>query len=265
MVQQVTEHGVSTSVDTVHYCFLNPAWLPEWFWLPTAHAIEESGAAYFIPPLERDSITTDLEANVDIVAATMDDRPSQYIVALSRGVEYAVRYIHRMNKQGRLGNILGWTVISSAGPSGYERTLRKAGDTINRHTQDYMAGIALDESGLEVIRTEAAHDCLLHDVRDGRLRDTILTNLTKARPLTAAEIDSVPSMESTRLPLTWYIGRNDKVDNVEVSATVAQTIFQVEPILTDWGHIGPLTHTGEVVEALLKDTERAQTMREAKP
>lgn len=255
----------NTHIDqsaTVNFCFLNPAWMPEWFWLPTAHAVAEKGADYFIPPLQRDITSTGIAQNVDIIDTTMQNKQSQYIVALSRGIEYAIRYIDRLDRQDRLADVLGWTVISSVGPRGYGESSEFAGIPKPRHTESYLAGITLNENGLEVLDSEAARSCLLHDLEDERLSDEIIQSLIKGRPLAPDEIQSVPYLQPNILPLTWYIGRNDEVDNIEASAYVAQHFFRVIPTYTDWGHIGPLTHIDQVADALLADAERARSAQE---
>lgn len=255
-VRSSSEHP-DHDISSVNFCFLNPAWMPEWFWLPTAKAVAESGADYFIPPIRRDTSDATIEDNVDIIEAAMQDLPAQYIVALSRGVEYAVRYIDRMSRKGRLQKLIGCTVISSVGPKGYESKLHGFGTVSQRHTANYLAGITHDTNGLEVLDPDVARSCMLHDIQDMRLKEEVIGALMKSRPLTLAEIESVPGIEPDQLAMAWYIGRNDRVDRQEVSSEMARQIFRIEPAFTGWGHVGPLTHTDEVVGALLGDAERA--------
>jgi len=74
-----------------NFCLIDPALLPEWFWVPTGHKLQEQGHNYYIPDLRRGDSSVGVEAKIDIIEDTMKGHDMQYVVALSRGVEFAVR------------------------------------------------------------------------------------------------------------------------------------------------------------------------------
>lgn len=239
-------------------CFVNPALLPDWFWLPTAHLVEQAGLTYSVPSLPRSDTTATLQQGVDAIEEAMQPHDLRYVVALSRGIECTVRYLDRLAKQEELGKILGWMVISSVGPRGSESSAQMTGQDVSRHTPGYSAGISMTSTGLETIDQEAAEKFLLHDVADPNLRAQALADLVPVRPLTSQEVVALPQPSSQLPKPAWYIGRNDLVDNTELSATVARNHFGVEPTYTQWGHVGPLSHTEEVARAIIQEIEKAQ-------
>lgn len=258
------EKSCENPQEPLTFCLLNPALMPEWFWLPTAHYLQEKGHDYVIPNVPRDDTAVTLEQNIDIIEQSMGDNDRQYIVALSRGVEYAVRYLDRMARKDTLHKIAGWMVISSVGPRGYEVASDFSTIPMQRHTSDYTKGISIDKRGLEIIDPKVAISSLLHDIEDERLLSQVLVDLTPNRPLSADEIESVPILKRNILPLAWYVGLYDAVDNTELSVQVARQRFGVEPKKMEWGHISPLTHPAEVSEAILSESQQAFESRTRK-
>jgi len=249
---------MTDSPEQYNVCLVNPAQLPEWFWLPTAHLIQEAGHNYFIPPLPRGTITATVEDSVDVIEETMQDKEQQFIVVLSRGVEFGVRYIDRLVKKRSLANVMGWMVISSVGPRGYTNVESPDDNMpLSRHTSLYSSGVTMQD-GLETMDPENAMDCMLHDIDDERLQTITLNNLINERPLSMTEVASVPHLPPNILPLSWYIGLQDRVDNTALSAVVAKQAFGVEPSYTNWGHVGPLSHTEEVFKAILSEAHKAR-------
>ena len=238
-------------------CFLNPALMPGWFWLPTAHYVQQKGFSYVIPDVLREKTDVSIKQNVDIIEQSLSGQGKHYLVALSRGVEYAVRYIDRMSKQGKLDKIVGWTVLSSVGPRGYESVIEAESRPMSRHTPGYSRGIKLDKNGLEFIDKTVAVSTLLHDVSDPRLCAQTLKDMIRNRPLADTEISAVPRLRQGTLPLTWYIGLHDKVDNTELSAQVAHQKFGVEAKYVEWGHVSPLTNTSGVGDVIIHDALQA--------
>lgn len=252
MSKELEPTGQSESITV---SLINPALMPGWFWLPTAHKLKESGYDYVIPNLPRDEPDATVEDNIDIIEDSLEESPRQYLVALSRGIEFTVRYIDRVAQKDSINKVIGFMVISSVGPRGYRSAQSDSGIPQQRHTPEYMKGIQLDDEGLESIDPAIALEVLLHDIQDEKLRQQTLTDLRANRPLTSAEVRSVPHLAQGLLPTSWYIGQNDRVDNAVLSAQIARDEFGVEPKYTDWGHLGPLTHTEEVSQAIIKEIE----------
>jgi hypothetical protein len=256
---------MAVNEQAVDVCFVNPAMMPDWFWLPVAHGVAARGHDYFVPDLQRKERSANAEQSVDAIEAAMSHSDSQFIVALSRGVEFAVRYISRMEQQDQLHKLAGWMVISSVGPKGLEVESPATGEPMHRHTARYAGAIGINERGLEVIETDVAWTTLLHGFKDEdyELRLQTLSDLKPDCPLSPAEIAQVPHLSRRILPLTWYIGAADRVDNRELSAAVATERYDATPKYTDWGHVGPLSHINEVVEAIDVDARKALFAREA--
>lgn len=246
----------------INFCLLNPAHLPPWFWLPTATVIANSEHSCVIPPI-KNNLEYTAEQKVDVIERAMTDRCAQYIVAMSRGAEFAVRYIGRLERENRLSSLIGWMVINSVGPRGYELTNPNTGDVAKRHSDEYRAGIRIDEDGYETIDKTTARTVLLHDVKDEALASCIVDNLGRERALSAAEVESVPLLEKNLLPLAWYIGLNDRVDNLQLSERVARERLGVEPkIIPEWGHVAPITHTEQIAYAILQESQAAWLSRQ---
>jgi hypothetical protein len=256
-LQETTAPDLTGNNERFNFCFIDPAMLPAWFWLPTAHCVEQQGHDYFIPNMRRGDSQASAEEAVDSIEETMQDKPLQFIIALSRGVEFGVRYIDRLAQQKALSKIMGWMVISSVGPRGYEVSSSPSDEPYTRHTALHTSGLSINQQGLEVIDPEVATASMLHDIDDERLLTQVLDNLVADRPLSQSEINSVPHVDKNTLPVTWYIGLQDKVDNIQLSAAVAKRRFGVTPHFTDWGHVGPLSHTQEVSNAILDEARRA--------
>ncbi len=247
-----------SSLDQLNVCLINPAWLPEWFWMPTANILTARGANCFIPELQRGDPDVGVNENVDIIEATMADQTPHYIVALSRGVEFGVRYIDRLAKQHALHKAIGWMVISSVGPRGYEIGLDAPHRSLSRHSQAYNDGLGVTANGqLETIDPNTVETSMLGDIDDKQLKERVIAGLVDERPLSQLEIATVPHVPKGVLPLAWYIGSRDQVDNMQLSAAVARQKFGVEPHYRDWGHISPLTHPHEVAGVIINEAQRA--------
>lgn len=208
----------------VHVCLLNPAHAPDCFWLPAGHCLDKNGFKCLVPPLVRNDLSVTLDKNVDFIENAIAQSNPQYLVALSRGVEFAVSYIDRLAKKDDLSKLLGWMVIGSLGPHGYELLDQNSGKPQHQHTKQYSDGISLDADCFEVIDRDTAEDVLLDDVQ---------------------------------LQLAWYIGTNDLVDNVAISSAVAQERFGVKATDTDWRHVSPLSHTEEVAQTITDEANNA--------
>jgi len=245
-----------------NFCLIDPALLPEWFWVPTGHKLQEQGHNYYIPDLRRGDSSVGVEAKIDIIEDTMKGHDMQYVVALSRGVEFAVRYLARLQKKQELSSVIGFMVISSVGPRGYEKVSGLAeGDQVSRHTVMHNRGLVTNEDGLEVIDRTIAEQHMLHDISDSKFRGIILDNLINEYPLQNDEIESVPQLEKNALPMAWYIGLRDRVDNIALSAAVAKERFGVLPTFRSWGHVGPLSHTHEAANDILEEANAAYSQR----
>lgn len=240
-------------------CLINPALVPDWFWQPTADVLSERGYASVIPELPRSDATATADDNVTVIESALQAHDRQYMVALSRGIEFAVRYLDRLTAQQQLHKVIGWTVISSVGPRGYEtRSPIRLFRPMPRHTPQFRSGIHV-EKGLEVIAPDTARRCLLAGVRNQALLESAIEGMVPSRPLSRAEIRQVPKLPKNLLPLAWYLGQNDRVDNLDLSHTVARRRFGVDPHLTDWGHVGPLSHTVEVADAIIQEIKDIET------
>lgn len=251
--------------DTINVGLISPAYLADWFWLPCLEQIEsEPNYNAFIPQLPRDRANVTANQYVDSVYEAMDGLDSQYIVCTSRGIETGVRYLERIEKERRMDKILGLMVISSVGPRGYELISAVSGQAYERHTPEFNEGIKRDKDGYERLDPEAAERVVVPDIEDPNLRSQAVSDLIKQRPLSNTAMENVPRFPKGLTPVAWYRGRNDKVDNLELSAEVAKQKFGVEPTDTDWGHVGPLSHTEEVTQAIIKESQNALKFRKSK-
>lgn len=243
----------------LNVCLLNPAWLPEWFWLPVGKLIEANGHNYSIPPLPRGQATRDVNDSLDVIENSMAGLENQVVVSLSRSVEYGVRYLDRLAKQKELNKVLGWIVISSVGPRGYDLSTLKDGHVMPRHTDLHNSGLIVGDHGFETIDRTVAASTMLHDIGDLALKNIVLDNLIKEAPFSKKDTEAVPYLEKNVIPISWYIGANDRVDNTELSVAIATQFFGIDPKYTQWGHVGPLSHTSEVVEVILTEANLART------
>ena len=259
------ERQAAPAEDAITLCLINPAMLPEWFWYSVAEKVEQTtDYRVVVPKLPRSDTRATAEDYVDTIQESVKDSSLHYLGALSRGVEYAVRYIDRRINSESVDKILGWTVISSVGPRGYEVTSTWDGQPFRtRHNPQYIDGLDTDSEGREILAPQAERLMFRGLDRGNRsLFDQISADSIPQCPLSEEEVAQVPEIPRNILPLSWYIGVNDAVDNHALSAAVAWQKFGALAQYKPWGHIGPLSDPEQVAATLIDDMSRAHQLRQ---
>jgi hypothetical protein len=260
---QDLERRAAGSQDALTLCLINPALLPEWFWSSVAQKVEEeTDYRVVIPKMPRSDVSATAEDCVDAIEESLENAPVQYLGALSRGIEYAVRYIDRLEHRDSLQKVLGWTVISSVGPRGYEVISPWTGQPFEeRHNPEYTSGLRIDAEGREVL-TPQAERLMFRGLPNRSLFERVSADSIPQPPLRDEEVASVPDIPENAPPLAWYIGVYDGVDDHALSAAVAWQKFGVLAQYRNWGHIGPLSHPQEVAATLIQDIENARRQKQ---
>lgn len=239
---------------TFSVCLLPPAFLPEMIWTPTADRLRQLGHEVIMPQIDRSSPELTLEDDVKVVEKAMTGRRHQVVVALSRAIEIAIRYVDPARRGA--DDILNLQVVASGGPKGETYDPEPRERFAERYTPEYSAGLS-HQDGLEVVDPGVVNKAMLHDLEDEEVRDLICRRLTGQRPVSQSEMQSVPPVPTGRFAINWDIGLNDRVHNLEREAAVARQKFGIEPVYGDFGHVSPLTHPQLSTQRILGHAYRA--------